>query len=284
MRWPPREPRADVSALDELVRFDGKHAVVTGCASGIGAQVVRQLGALGARVTGLDLRAPGDRSGIADFHEIDLSEPDSVDAAAGALDGEVHALFNVAGVSSGIGDPLLVLRINFLGMRQFTEAVIDRMPAGSAVANVSSLAASAYLANADTTAGLLATGSVAEGLRWCADHPDALADGGYRQSKEAIILYCAHRASALGARGVRINCTAPGVTETPILDQLRSAYGQQYLDSFTAPLGRTSTAQEQAAALIFLGSPASSYITGQVLWTDGGILAERLSRQMRGMQ
>ncbi|PRC52990.1 3-alpha-hydroxysteroid dehydrogenase, partial [Mycobacterium sp. ITM-2017-0098] len=46
-----------MAALDELVRFDGKHAVVTGCASGIGAQVVRQLGALGARVTGLDVRA-----------------------------------------------------------------------------------------------------------------------------------------------------------------------------------------------------------------------------------
>jgi NAD(P)-dependent dehydrogenase (short-subunit alcohol dehydrogenase family) len=77
-----------------------------------------------------------------------------------------------------------------------------------------------------------------------------------------------------------VNCTAPGVTETPILNQLRSAYGQQYLDSFSAPLGRVSTAQEQAAALVFLGSRAAGYITGQVLWADGGILAERFFTRM----
>ncbi|PRC62951.1 3-alpha-hydroxysteroid dehydrogenase, partial [Mycobacterium sp. ITM-2017-0098] len=64
------------------MRFDGKHAVVTGCASGIGAQVVRQLGALGARVTGLDVRAPENTSHLDDFVEIDLADPDSVDAAA----------------------------------------------------------------------------------------------------------------------------------------------------------------------------------------------------------
>ena len=147
--------------------------------------------------------------------------------------------------------------------------------------NLTVAAASGYRENAQTTAGLLATGSVAEGLRWCAEHPEALADGGYRQSKEAIILYGAYRAAELGSRGIRINCTAPGVTETPILDQLRSAYGQHYLDSFTAPLGRVSTPEEQAATLAFLGSPAAGYITGQVVWTDGGILAERLSEQIR---
>ncbi len=269
-----------MAALNELVRFDGKRAVVTGCASGIGAQVVRQLGALGARITGLDVRAPEDTSGVDEFVQIDLADPDSVGAAAAAVGGTVDALFNVAGVSSGIGDPLLVVRINFLGMRQFTEALIGQMPAGAAIVNVSSLAASAYRENARTTVGLVATESVAEGLQWCADHPDALADGGYRQSKEAIILYGMHRAVDLGARGVRINCTAPGVTETPILDQLRSAYGQQYLDSFTAPLGRVSTAEEQAAALVFLGSRAASYITGQVVWTDGGILAGRFFQQI----
>jgi NAD(P)-dependent dehydrogenase (short-subunit alcohol dehydrogenase family) len=187
-------------------------------------------------------------------------------------------------VSSGIGDPLLVVRINFLGMRQFTEALIERMPAGASITNVSSLAASSYRENADSTARLLNTATVADGLRWCADHPEALADGGYRLSKEAIILYGMRRVADLGGRGIRINCTAPGVTETPILDQLRSAYGQHYLDSFTAPLGRVSTADEQASTLLFLGSPAAGYITGQVVWTDGGILAQRFSAQIGDTQ
>jgi NAD(P)-dependent dehydrogenase (short-subunit alcohol dehydrogenase family) len=264
-----------VGALDALVRYDGKHVVVTGCASGIGAEVARQLGELGARVTGLDVRAPGLMPDA--FIELDLADPDSVERAAAAVEGPVDALFNVAGVSSGIGDPLLVVRINFLGARQFTEALADRIPPGGSITSVSSLAASAYRENVLTTVGLLNTGSVAEGLRWCAEHPEALADGGYRVSKEATILYATYNAVELGARGIRINCTAPGVTETPILDQLRSAYGQQYLDSFTTPLGRKSEVGEQAAVLLFLGSPAASYITGQVIWADGGILAQRES-------
>ncbi|WKG01835.1 coniferyl-alcohol dehydrogenase [Mycolicibacterium sp. HK-90] len=262
-----------MTCLDELVRYDGRHVVVTGCGSGIGAEVTRALGDLGARVTGLDLRAPEHRPDT--FIELDLADPASVDRAAAAVDGRVDALFNVAGVSSGIGNPLLVVRINFLGTRQFTEALEDRMAAGGSITSVASLAASGYRENRSTTAGLIHTRSVDEGLQWCADHPEALADGGYRLSKEAVILYGMRRVAELGARGIRINCTGPGVTETPILDQLRSAYGQQYLDSFTTPLGRNSEAAEQAALLVFLGSPAASYVTGQVIWADGGILAQR---------
>ena len=262
-----------VTALSELVRYDGKHVVVTGCGSGIGAEVARELGGLGARVTGLDIRPP-DRL-PEEFIELDLADPESVDRAARAVDGPVDALFNVAGVSSGIGNPLLVVRINFLGTRQFTEAVEHRIGAGGSITSVSSLAASGYRENRSTTAGLVQTRSVAEGLQWCADHPEALADGGYRLSKEAMILYGMSRVAELGARGIRINCTAPGVTQTPILDQLRSAYGQQYLDSFTTPLGRNSEAAEQASLLVFLGGAAASYVTGQVVWADGGILAQR---------
>ncbi|MCA4727352.1 coniferyl-alcohol dehydrogenase [Mycolicibacterium fortuitum] len=262
-----------MTLLSELVRYDGKHVVVTGCGSGIGAEVTRALGELGARVTGLDIRPP-DRLPD-DFIELDLADPESVDRAARAVDGPVDALFNVAGVSSGIGNPLLVVRINFLGTRQFTEALDDRIPAGGSVTSVSSLAASGYRENRSVTAGLVRTRSVDEGLRWCAEHPEALADGGYRLSKEAMILYGMSRVAELGARGVRINCTAPGVTQTPILDQLRSAYGQQYLDSFTTPLGRSSDTAEQASLLVFLGGAAASYVTGQVVWADGGILAQR---------
>jgi NAD(P)-dependent dehydrogenase (short-subunit alcohol dehydrogenase family) len=261
--------------IDDLWRYDGRRAVVTGCGSGIGAEVARQLTELGAEIVGLDLRPPALQ--LKEFHEVDLSDPASIDRAVAAVDGPIDALFNIAGVSSGIRDPLRVVTINFLGTRHLTEAMIPAMPPGSAIANVSSLAASAYLNNATVTAGLLDTADMAEGIEWCRNNPEPVADGGgYRLSKEAIILYGMANVGTLGAKGIRINCTAPGVTDTPILDQLRSAYGQEFLDSFKTPLGRAAEPDEQASVLVFLNSAAARYITGQVIWVDGGSVAERV--------
>ncbi|MDG4668569.1 coniferyl-alcohol dehydrogenase [Mycobacterium sp. 236(2023)] len=266
---------------DGLFRYDGRCVVVTGCASGIGAALAQLVSGLGAHVVGLDVRPPAADFGVAEFHAVDLADEGSIADAVATLDGPVDALFNVAGVSSGIKDPLRVVTINFLGMRRFTEALIPLMPPGSAIANVSSLAASQYLANASVTLGLLDTGSFAEGVEWCQHHPDALADGGYRLSKEAIILYGMRAVTALGTKGIRVNCTAPGVTDTPILDQLRGAYGQGFLDAFSNPLGRHADADEQASVLAFLNSAAARHITGHVIWVDGGTVAEREFDQLR---
>lgn len=264
--------------IDELWRYDGRRAVVTGCASGIGEHVARQLTELGAEVVGLDKRPPAFE--INDFHEVDLADQGSIDAAVAAVDGHVDVLFNVAGVSSGIGNPPLVVTINFLGLRHITEALIPRMPAGSSIVSVSSLAAAAYRDHLRSVAPLLNTATMREGIDWCHAHPDALAGGGYQFSKEAIILYTMRSATVLGGRGIRINCTGPGVTETPILDQLRSAYGQAFLDDIPKPLGRVSGPAEQASALLFLNSNAASYISGQVLWVDGGNVGAAIAREL----
>ncbi len=264
--------------IDELWRYDGRRAVVTGCASGIGEHVARQLTDLGAEVVGLDKRPPAFE--INDFHEVDLADQGSIDAAVAAVDGHVDALFNVAGVSSGIGNPPLVVTINFLGLRHITEALIPKMPAGSSIVSVSSLAAAAYRDHLRSVAPLLNTATMREGIEWCHAHPDALAGGGYQLSKEAIILYTMRSATALGGRGIRINCTGPGVTETPILDQLRTAYGQAFLDDIPKPLGRVSGPAEQAAVLLFLNSAAASYITGQVIWVDGGNVGAAIAREL----
>lgn len=266
--------------IDDLWRYDGRRVVVTGCASGIGEHVARQLSELGAEVVGLD-RHPTSLQ-LKEFHEVDLADAGSIDRVVSAIGGHVDSLFNVAGVSSGVGNPLLVTTINFLGTRHLTEALLPTMPAGSSIACVSSLAAASYLEHKDSVAGLLHTRSFDDGLYWCHRHPDELADGGYRLSKEAIILYCMTNAVPLGARGIRINCTAPGVTETPILDQLRSAYGPEFLDEIPKPLGRVSEPAEQAAVLVFLNSRAAGYITGQVLWVDGGNVASRVAATLEG--
>jgi NAD(P)-dependent dehydrogenase (short-subunit alcohol dehydrogenase family) len=267
-----------LAQIDELWRYDGRRVVVTGCASGIGAHLVRQLSQLGADVVGLDKQPPG--TDVSEFHALDLTDPNSIDSALAAIGGQVDALFNVAGVSSGIGDPLLVVTINFLGLRHLTEAVLDRMSSGSSIVSVSSLAARDYREHQHVVAGLLNTRTMSDGIDWCKRHPDALADGGYRLSKEAVILYTMKSTAALGANGIRINCTGPGVTETPILDQLRTAYGQAFLDDIPKPLGRVSDPEEQAAVLVFLNSQAASYISGQVLWVDGGNLGVATAREL----
>lgn len=270
-----------MTGIEELWRYDGKRVVVTGCASGIGAHAVRQLRELGAHVVGLDMRRPA--IDLDEFVEIDLGDQASIDHAVAAIGGDVEGIFNIAGVSSGIGDPVAVVRINFLGLRHLTDALIPRLPPGSSIVNVSSLAAADYLDHRREVAGLLATPTMDDGLAWCAAHPDALADGGYRLAKEAVILYTMCSAGSLGARGIRINCTGPGVTETPILDQLRTAYGADFLDDIPKPLGRVSEPHEQAAVLVFLGSAAAGYITGQVIWVDGGNIAGRVAATLEGV-
>jgi NAD(P)-dependent dehydrogenase (short-subunit alcohol dehydrogenase family) len=264
--------------IDELWRYDGRRAVVTGCASGIGEHVVRQLTELGAEVIGLDKRRPS--HSINEFQEVDLADQESIESVVAAVAGPLDALFNVAGVSSGIGDPPLVVTINFLGTRHLTEALIPKMAAGSSIVSVSSLAAAAYREHLTSVAPLLNTATMQEGIDWCRAHPDQLAGGGYQLSKEAIILYTMRNATVLGARRIRINCTGPGVTETPILEQLRTAYGQDFLDDIPKPLGRVSGPAEQASVLVFLNSAAASYISGQVLWVDGGNVAAAIAREL----
>lgn len=256
--------------MSELWRYDGRRVVVTGCASGMGQETARQLGDLGAEVIGLDLREP--TVAVKQFHSINLADPASIEAAVAGISGPVHGLFNVAGISSGAADPVKVVEVNFLGTRHLTETLLPRLQPGSAIASVSSLAAAGFMGNIPKIKELLANTTFAEGKAWAEANPDDLVGGGYGLAKQAIILWTMAQGVVLGPKGIRINCIGPTVTDTPFLADTIKTYGQEFVDKFPKPLGRVCRPEEQASVLCFLNSDAASYVTGQLLWTDGGYM------------
>jgi NAD(P)-dependent dehydrogenase (short-subunit alcohol dehydrogenase family) len=108
-------------------------------------------------------------------------------------------------------------------------------------------------------------------VKWCEAHMDQVREG-YSFSKEAINVWTMSSAVGLIKRGIRINCTMPGPTQTPMMAHFESASKPEILEAATQPIGRRSTPEEQAAPLIFLNSIVASYMNGLALPVDGGLL------------
>lgn len=75
------------------------------------------------------------------------------------------------------------------------------------------------------------------------------------------------------APSIRVNCTSPGPTDTPMMPSFEAYMGKEFMDAFPKPLGRNSTPEEQAHVLVFLNSDAASYLTGANVAVDGGFTA-----------
>ena len=255
--------------------YRGKNVVVAGGGgTGMGAAATVLLRQLGAEVTVLDLREPPPE---VCFRRTDLADPGAIDAAVGKLDAPVHALFNCQGISGAARGTTGtdVMRVNFLGVRHLTEALLGRMPPGSAVVSISSAGGLGWARRLDQIGGLLETRDFADGLRWCSEHEDSLLGpafpNAYAFSKQALIVWTMRRAVTSVAAGVRINCSSPGSTDTAMAADFPGA-GVEYMNR---PMGRASAPAEQAWPVVFQGSPAASYINGANLVVDGGNSAAR---------
>ena len=248
-------------------RLEGRVAIVTGAASGIGAACAERFAREGAHVAGLDLNKPDDtiRSRVLDadaeasFHEADVRDEEAV---AGVVDrvaerwGRIDVLVNAAGIAGGGPAHLLaveewerVLDVNLKGTFLACKHVLQHMLEGGrgSIVNVASV----------------------EGLEGI--------EGGssYNASKGGVVLLTRNLAIDYGRRGIRVNCICPGVVETPLLKSVLT----EGLETVRAniieahQLGRFGQPEEIAAAALFLASDDASFVTGHPLVVDGGYTA-----------
>jgi len=254
---------------DGWLGYAGKRVIVCGCHSGIGNATARQLVALGAEVHGLDWR-PCDLA-LASFTPVDLHSAANIDAGVANMAGMFDALFNCAGIPPG-PPPLDVMRVNYIGTRHLTDALMPMMGHGSAIVNVASTGGMGWAAHVAELTKLIAVDGFAAGEMWCEAHLSMVAEG-YRFSKEAMIVWTAVQSAMLIRKGVRMNCTLPGAVQTPMLVEIEKVTATAVIDQVAEPIGRRSSADEQASVLLYLNSPQASYINGAVLPVDGGFMA-----------
>jgi NAD(P)-dependent dehydrogenase (short-subunit alcohol dehydrogenase family) len=245
--------------------YEGKRAIVTGAASGMGKATATALVSEGAEVHALDVN-PIDVEGLASSLVADLSDSESISTAFDAIDGHIDALFGCAGLPHTF-PPLRIMEVSWFGTREVIERSVERMSAGAAIATVASIGALGWRARKDVLEELLAIDERSEARRWLEERPDVLGDG-YSLAKECIVVYTLGKAAELGARGIRINCTSPGDTDTGMRPDFIKHFGDEAWESLPRPFGRPARAEEQAAALLFLNSDAASYVSGANLVVD----------------
>lgn len=243
--------------------------VVTGGASGIAAETVGRLVARGDDVIVLDRAAP-ERDDVA-FVQVDLGDRDSIHRAVSQLPEQLDGLANVAGVS-GTGGSDQTLRVNFLGLRELTRAVTDRLRVGSSIVNVASRAGHQWPLRIAQHVELARTESFDEGLAWLAAH-SVSDNNAYPYSKEVLRLWTQLVAGDYSRRGIRINAVSPGPVETPIFAEFKSLLGENRVQDGVDRAGRPASPADIAPAIVWLLSDEARWVVGSDIAVDGGLQA-----------
>jgi NAD(P)-dependent dehydrogenase (short-subunit alcohol dehydrogenase family) len=259
--------------------LDGKVAIVTGGAAGLGEGMSRRFAAEGAKVLIADIDGDAgaalaaDIGGDALFVEADVSRLDQIDGlVTAAVDrfGGLHVMVNNAGVSSAMHRSIFdddfadfekVMAVNLRGVMAGTRDAARHMReagTGGSIINVTSIG------------GILAGGGVLT----------------YRASKAAVIQFTKSAAIELAHYEIRVNAIAPGNIRTGIVRKAASGEDREKLEEFEAkiretmrndrPLKREGTAEDVAEAALYFATDRSRYVTGTVLPVDGGTVAGKV--------
>lgn len=256
--------------MRDPLAYQGRRVVVTGAASGIGRATAELLVDLGAEVHALDI-LPVEVSGLASRTECDVADADAVDDAVARIGAVLNGLFACAGVPLD-RDPLDVMLVNFVGLREVADRAIEKMIDGAAIVSMGSVGGYGWREARESFEPLLSTHGFAQARAWCEANRDVYEDDAYGASKRAVNLWTRRVAPALLERGVRVNCVNAGPVDTPLFGPFREVYGEDaLLGAF--PMHRYAAPEEMAWALVWLNSPRASYVTGVGLDVDGGFAA-----------
>jgi NAD(P)-dependent dehydrogenase (short-subunit alcohol dehydrogenase family) len=239
-------------------RLENKVCVITGAASGIGAESARLFGGEGAKVVGVDLveGAEGDLALVADVTDSD--QVAEMYASARAQFGRIDVLFNNAGINPP--DDVSVIetdleawqRVQDVNIRGVLLCCKHGIPhlldgGGGSVINVASFVALMGAATSQIS---------------------------YSASKGAVLAMSREMGVEFARRGVRVNALCPGPVNTPLLQELFAADRAQAERRLVhLPMGRFAETREIAQAALFLASDESSYVNAATFVVDGGLTA-----------
>jgi NAD(P)-dependent dehydrogenase (short-subunit alcohol dehydrogenase family) len=240
-----------------MSRLDGKVCVVTGAASGIGAETAALFRAEGARVVGVDLR--DDSPGVDLALACDVADDDAVRemyARAREALGRIDVLFNNAGISPNDDGSVL-------------DTALD---AWQRVQDVNTR--SVFLCCKHGIPHLLESGggSVINTASFVAVMGAATSQISYTASKGAVLAMSRELGVQFARQGVRVNALCPGPVNTPLLQELFAKDPEKAARRLVhLPMGRFAEAREIANAALFLASDESSYVNAATFLVDGGL-------------
>jgi NAD(P)-dependent dehydrogenase (short-subunit alcohol dehydrogenase family) len=256
--------------MSDILGYKGKRVIVSGCFSGMGEATAKILLDLGAEVHGLDFKQS--TLPLASFNQIDLRDSASIEAGVAAIGGKIDALFNCAGLAGGGAfPPMDTFKVNFVGTRHLTDTVLPLMGPGSAIVSIASTGGLGWSRRIPVHMELLQSRGFQAAVDWAEAHMDQVAEG-YAFSKEAVIVWTQFMGAQLIKKGIRINCSLPSPTQTPMMATFHATSGKDIVDAAAEPLGRYTTPAEQAGPLVLLCSDAASVVNGVVLPVDGGFM------------